>query len=42
MIQDFTIAQLLKIIFDVKQEMSSYQKEDDAKTINLENIILIQ
>lgn len=42
MTQDFTIEQLLKIIFDVKQEMSSYKKETDAKITNLENTVSIQ
>lgn len=34
--------QLLKLLFEMKQEMSSYKKETDAKIANLENTISIQ
>lgn len=42
MIQDTSNEQLLKILFDMKQEMSSYKKETNEKITNLENIISIQ
>ena len=40
--QNVTNEQLLKILFDMKNEMSSYKKETNAKIKNLESIIEMQ
>lgn len=42
MVQTANNEQLLKLLFDMKQEMSSYKKETNAKIANLENTVLIQ
>lgn len=42
MVQTANNEQLLKLLFDMKQEMSSYKKETNTKIANLENTILIQ
>lgn len=40
--QQTTNEQLIKLLFDMKQEMSSYKKETNEKISNLENTISIQ
>ena len=42
MVQGISNQQLLKLLFDMKQEMSSYKKETDEKIADLENTISIQ
>ena len=42
MVQGISNQQLLKLLFDMKQEMSSYKKETNKKISNLENTISIQ
>ena len=42
MVQNVSNQQLLKLLFDMKQEMSSYKKETNKKISNLENTISIQ
>jgi len=42
MIQTTADEKILKLLFDMKQEMSSYKKETDAKIANLENTVFIQ
>ena len=42
MVQTANNEQLLKLLFDMKQEMSSYKKETNTKIANLENTILTQ
>lgn len=42
MMQDASNEQLLKLLFDMKQEMSSYKKETNEKITNLENTVSIQ
>ena len=42
MVQNASNEQLLKLLFDMKQEMSSYKKETSDKLSNLENTISIQ
>lgn len=42
MVQTANNEQLLKLLFDMKQEMSSYKKETNAKIANLENTVSIQ
>ena len=37
MVQTANNEQLLKLLFDMKQEMSSYKKETNTKIANLEN-----
>ena len=42
MVQNVSNQKLLKLLFDMKQEMSSYKKETNKKISNLENTISIQ
>lgn len=42
MVQNVSNQQLLKLLFDMKQEMSSYKKETNEKISDLENTISIQ
>ena len=42
MVQNVSNQQLLKLLFNMKQEMSSYKKETNKKISNLENTISIQ
>ena len=37
MVQNVSNQQLLKLLFNMKQEMSSYKKETNKKISNLEN-----
>lgn len=42
MVQDISNQQLLKLLFDMKQEFATYKKETDEKISGLENTIYIQ